>query len=379
MHGSRSALAATIILLAIWPAPGLAAVLFQNGGAKAGWTSLGIQHIGKIDEVAMPTFAGPTALRMEQTFEGLSGYHSEVRLHEAQGPMGSEVYYGMALYLPPNWVFHNQNVTFQQWARGDVFASPWVLMYVENDEIKTGGSGGIRGVIAKITGMQGKWIRVVTHLRHHPTNGLFEVWVNGVKGLSFTGDVSPAAGAPIRWSAGIYCTRWREEQPRGLNPMVVFQDQYRVATTMAEADPMSWMDGVGPSVPEDGGASLPDAGPDLGVLNPAPTSDAAPVAVSGDAAPVAVPRDAAPDRARSVATDAGAAPPEEPVEPVPPSHKASGGCSVGSDPGAQGWTLLAAVLLALGPSARNRNRRRDLAAKPGKGTLNAGDASPARR
>src|SRR5687767_1244885 len=138
-----------LLALVIWPARSNAAVLFQNEGRKAGWTSLGIQHVGKIDEVAMPTYKGATALRMEQTFEGFSGYHSEVRLHEAQGPMGSDVYYGMALYLPDNWIFHDQNVTFQQWARGDVFGSPWVLMYIENDDIRTGGSGGIRGTIAK--------------------------------------------------------------------------------------------------------------------------------------------------------------------------------------------------------------------------------------
>ena len=104
-------------MVLVWPAGAGATVVFQNVGVKAGWTSIGIQHVGKVDEVAMPIFDGPTALRMEQTFEGFSGYHSEVRLHEAQGPVGSEAYYGMALYLPPNWIFHNQNVTFQQWAR----------------------------------------------------------------------------------------------------------------------------------------------------------------------------------------------------------------------------------------------------------------------
>src|SRR5688572_16568624 len=82
-----------------WPSAGGAAVLFENPGVKAGWTSLGIQHMGKIDEIAMPTFAGKTALRMEQTFMGFNGYHSEVRLHEAQGPMGSDVYYGLAIQL----------------------------------------------------------------------------------------------------------------------------------------------------------------------------------------------------------------------------------------------------------------------------------------
>jgi hypothetical protein len=153
--------------------------------------------------------------------------------------------------------------------------------------------------------------------------------------------------------------------------MVVFQDQYRVATTLAEADPASWMDGAQPPVPEDGGASLPDASPDLGAVDLAPPP-------SADAAPAAVPRDAAPDRPRPVTPDAGAAPPEEePVDPVPPPHKAGGGCSMEGVHGAQVWSLLAVVLLAIGLS--ERIRRRDLAAKPGKGTLNAGDAGRTRR
>jgi hypothetical protein len=343
-----------VLVLAIsWPARSEAAVLFQNTGVKAGWTSLGIQHQGKIDEVTTPSFSGPTALRMEQTFMGFSGYHSEVRLHEAQGPVGSDVYYGMALYLPPNWVFHGQNVTFQQWARGDVFASPWVLMYVENDEIRTGGSGGVRGVMAKITGMQGKWIRVVTHLRHHPTNGLFEVWVNGVKGFTFTGKVSPAAEAPIRWSAGMYCTRWREEQPAGLNPMVLFQDHYRVATTYDEADPMNWKDGAGPPpVVVDAGAVDSGAGGQGG--GPEDAGEGSPDVVTGTAKP-----DAGADQAAARPMDARPRPapttdpPEEEPEPVPPARPApkTGGCHVGGG-GRGGALALLLVLFALGFGAR---------------------------
>jgi hypothetical protein len=363
-----------LLALALWPTRGDAMVLFQNEGKKAGWSSLGIQHIGKIDEVAMPTYKGTTALRMEQTFEGLSGYHSEVRLHEAQGPMGSEAYYGMALYLPPNWIFHNQNVTFQQWARGDVFGSPWVLMYVEGDEIRTGGSGGIRGVIAKgIT--KGTWIRVVTHIRHHPTNGLFEVWVNGVKGLTFTGDVSPAPGAPIRWSSGMYCTRWRAEQPAGLNPMVLFQDHYRVATTQAEADPMSWGEGDGPGPPPpDAGDAVPDAGGDA----QATPADAGAPATTPD--PGAAPaRDAAPDRARPTPADAGGAPgageEPEPEGTTPPKKVEAGGCQFGGR-AADGRVALLAALVALAWAGR---RRAGLAARAGKGTLDVGHGSAGRR
>jgi hypothetical protein len=324
-----------------------AAVVFQNTGRPEGWSSLGIQHAGKIDQVATPTYRGATALRMEQTFQGLSGYHSEVRLHEAQGPSGSEAYYGLAIFLPTNWIFHDQNVTFQQWARGDTFGSPWVLMFVENDEIRVGGSGGIRGSLAKITNMQGTWIRVVTHIRHHPTNGLFEVWVNGVKGMSRTGDVSPAPAAPIRWSAGMYCTRWREEQPHGLNPMVLFQDHYRVATSYEEADPASWTDSGSPPPP----GPTPDAS--------APDASGDGVGSDGEAAPA--PSDAAPDLRPSPAArrdaaagaggsggegmegdDAGA------TMPVPPPAKPGCACRLPGHGGDGGAPLVVAAAVALG-------------------------------
>jgi hypothetical protein len=358
-------------LLGLATAPARAAVTFQSTGAKAGWTSIGIQHKGRVDEVATPTYKGSTALRMEQTFEGLSGYHSEVRLHEAQGPQGSEAYYGMALYLPPNWIFHPQNVTFQQWARGDVFASPWVLMYVENDEIKVGGSGGVRGVIAKITGMQGKWIRVVTHIKHHDSNGLFEVWVNGVKGFTQGGDVSPAPTAPIRWSVGMYCTRWREEQPRGLNPMVLFHDHQRVATTLEEADPASWTDGPG-TTPPPSDAGAPDAG---ATEDP---SDAATTETTPDAREASPDTAAAPEAGGASGSGAGGAmgggaggmggrrPPStkggaggsadpEPDGASPKAAASASGCGIAGG-GRGGPAAIVAALLAAALVSRRRRR-----------------------
>jgi hypothetical protein len=323
-------------------APASAEVLFQNSGRKEGWTSIGIQHRGRVDEVATPTYRGATALRMEQTFEGLSGYHSEVRLHEAQGPQGSDVYYGLALYLPPNWIYHPQNVTFQQWARGDRFGSPWVLMFVENDEIRVGGSGGVRGMIAKITGMQGTWVRVVTHIRHHPSQGLFEVWVNGVRAFSQTGAISPAAQAPIRWSVGMYCTRWRAEQPQGLNPMVLFHDQLRVATTYDEADPASWndgTDGTGATTADAGGP--PDRPPAPDAEEPSPVRPP----TGEDARPPVAPADAG----RPAAAEGTPVPGEVPAEGC--------GCRVGGRESAPGAAAAMALLLVAGWRMRARPRR----------------------
>ena len=54
--------------------------------------------------------------------------------HDIEQP-GQDLYYSEALKLPANWIFHDQNVTFQQFAQSDVFGSPWILMFVQNDHL----------------------------------------------------------------------------------------------------------------------------------------------------------------------------------------------------------------------------------------------------
>jgi hypothetical protein len=241
-------------------APAHATVLFQNGGTKAGWDSQLTQHIGTITEVTTPVYRGPTAIRMEQTFQGFDGYHSEVRKHDIQQP-GQDLYYGEALQLPGNWIVHDQNVTFQQFAQTDVFGSPWILMFVQRDHLFVAHVVGGKGTIdlGSIAGLQGTWIRLVTRMKLGG-NGVYEVWVNGVKKASLTGDIqSPNKGA-IRWSVGMYCTYWRREKPAGLDPMVLFHDQMRVATTYEEADPASWAGGDGPTSADAGRPDERDAG-----------------------------------------------------------------------------------------------------------------------
>ncbi|HXU82380.1 MAG TPA: heparin lyase I family protein [Polyangia bacterium] len=312
-----------------------AAVLFENSGTQAGWDSQLTQMKGTITEVASPTFRTATALRMEQTFQGFGGYHSEVRKHDAQKP-GEVVFYGEALYLPPEWKFHPQNVTFEQWARSDVFGSPWILMYVEGEKLRLGGSGPAHGDFGSVAGKAGKWIRIVTRIDARAA-GTMDLWVDGQKTLSLKGNFVPD-GQNLRWSVGMYCTRWRQEQPAGLNPMILFHDQMRVATTYEEADPASWGGGGTAPPPEDAGAPAPvDAG------GPAPTPADAGQPPPDASAPVPPPQ--RPDAARSPPPAGGAGGQgqgDEEPEPTPPVKKKAGGeggCQVGGGP-SPAWGLL---------------------------------------
>src|SRR5205814_1558418 len=146
-----------LVICASWPAR--AEVLFQNTGNKTGWGSVFTQKAGTIEEVSSPVYKGPTAVKATQTYQSSDGlnYHSEIIKRMAQ-LAGQDLYYGQAVYLPPDWVFHSQNVTFQQWAP-EMPEAPWILMYVQNDKIRLGGRGQMGDTdVGPITGLRGTWM-----------------------------------------------------------------------------------------------------------------------------------------------------------------------------------------------------------------------------
>jgi MYXO-CTERM domain-containing protein len=336
------ALALAILLVA---APASAAVSFQNTGNLQGWDRSFTQHAGTNTEVATPTFKGPTAIRAYQIYQGSNGgnYHSEVETYRAQRN-GEDRYYGQAVYLPPDWIFHDQNVTFQQWAPDDN-SGPWILMFLVKDHLTIGRHVEGRTDVVSVADLRGTWLRIVMRL-NMVENGVLEVWLNGEKKLSLPGNFT-AHGGSIRWSTGIYCTVWDTDPPLGLKEQMLFHDHLRVASTYEEAEPANWE--------EDGSLPVPS---DAGV-----PADAAAVVADGPADPSPVPDAAAPDRAShadaSPSPDAG----EEPQAP-PPAHPgaARSGCSVGQGGGGGPWLLLAAFALGLRRSPARSNIRRHVCA-----------------
>jgi hypothetical protein len=124
-------------------------VYFQNRGSVEGWSSAYTQKHGVIATVDSPVYKGAHSLRATQTYIGeTGGYHSEVIRRGAQS-VGEDKYYGQAVRLAPDWQFHDQNVTFQQWSPEDP-EGPWLLMFVIGDELRFGGSGGIKGTVGSI-------------------------------------------------------------------------------------------------------------------------------------------------------------------------------------------------------------------------------------
>lgn len=216
-------------------------VFFQNRGSVEGWDYSYTQKQGVIRTVDTPVYKGAHALEATQTYiEETGGYHSEVLKRGAQS-VGQDRYYGQAIRLASDWRFHDQNVTFQQWSPEDP-EGPWLLMFVIGDEIRFGGSSGIKGTVGSITDLRGTWIRIVVRLKlAGDGQGAYEVWLNGRKTVSTTGTtVLPSTSQTIRWSNGIYCTAWREGTPSGPRTLTILHDNHRIASTYALAEPANW-------------------------------------------------------------------------------------------------------------------------------------------
>ena len=226
------------IALTVVPSCALASVSFQNEGTLTGWSNYPQNPCcGTITSTSSPTYQGGEAIRFYQKFDGFGSYHNEVT-RTPIAPTGSDTYMGFALYLPSTWVYHNQSMVFSQWARSDSSNTPWTLMYIQNQEIRTGGSGGLQNLwMSGFT--KAAWHSFVVRIRNSTTNGVFEVWIDGVnRGRHARTDISPG-GPSIRWSLGQYCTYWRENLPLH-DPVVTHMDHFRVATTYAEAEPANW-------------------------------------------------------------------------------------------------------------------------------------------
>jgi hypothetical protein len=86
--------------------------------------------------VGSPTYKGNTAIEAKQTYINEDGgYHSETVQSGAQR-VGEDRYYGQAIYIKPDWQFHDLGVVFQQWSPDDP-SGPWLVMLIENDYIRS--------------------------------------------------------------------------------------------------------------------------------------------------------------------------------------------------------------------------------------------------
>ncbi len=217
-------------------------VFFQDLGDVRNWSNYPQrpQKAGIIRDVTSPSYRGGPTIQAQQTYVNQGGgYHSEV-IRTGAEQVGEDRYFGQAIYLPADWQFTAQSVTFQQFSPEEVEV-PWLLMVIRNAGIHLAGSANITGTVADITNLRGTWIRIVVRLKLAASGGAVEVWVNGVRTLSMTNrTVLPYTDPSIRWSSGIYCNDWRTERPAGPSQLSIFHTRARIAASYQLAEPANW-------------------------------------------------------------------------------------------------------------------------------------------
>jgi hypothetical protein len=185
-------------------------------------------------------YKGNSAIETQQTYVSSDGknYHTET-VHAHAQSMNQDRYYGQAIYLKPDWQFHNQPVTFQQFSAENP-SGPWLLFEIQNSKIEYSTHKTGYRTVGDISALRGTWIRIVVRINMRRSGGVMEVWLNGKKVVSDKDNTAPPSGTTLRWSSGIYPNYWDTEKPKGQKALSIFHDQARIASSYDLAEPANW-------------------------------------------------------------------------------------------------------------------------------------------
>ncbi len=234
---------------------GEAAVVFQNTGKIAGWSTLWHEDQGSVTEVASPSYKGGDALRCRTVYRAAyrGRYHSEAR-RSGMAARGQDRYYGFAFYLPSNWQYVAQNFNIQQFignVSGCSGGQPWTMTKLLDraliTRITTGPDGCTRThapftITSDVT--RGVWHRIVIHGKWRSDDtGVFQVWYDGKLRINQVNlPTCPATDNAFNLAVGNYSNGWHDDKTmvgtQGTRDIYI--DHVRVATTYDEADPRGW-------------------------------------------------------------------------------------------------------------------------------------------
>ena len=230
------------VALAATPKALPAGVYFQDDGHIAGWDNKNPkpQKKGVIRDVASPAYKGDSAIETQQTYisSDKKNYHTET-VHAKAESLGEDRYFGQAIYIKPDWKFHSQPVTFEQFSPENP-GGPWLLFEIKGSDITYSTRKSGYRTVGSISSLRGTWIRLVVRINMKKSGGVMEVWLNGTKVVSDKDNAAPPQGTTIRWSSGIYPNYWDTEAPKGDRVLSVFHDQARIASTYELAEPANW-------------------------------------------------------------------------------------------------------------------------------------------
>jgi hypothetical protein len=184
------------------------------------------------DNYPGPVFQGEKAARFEMKITDPqinSGLRSEITpVRGVDGDITKNSWYSFAIYLPTDgFAFHEErDCLFQFKALG----SPASTFRTRRDRylIESGNSPANRKHIDLGPILKDTWTEFVFHYIHsYESDGLIEVWRNGVKVLTTTGGNMYEGPSP-RWKIGLYTTTWNQVTNR-----VVYYDNIRVGNENA--------------------------------------------------------------------------------------------------------------------------------------------------
>ena len=201
-------------------------------------------------------------------------YRCEIAMHpwhdESEGP-GTEKWFGVSLFVPPDWVADSVIESVLQIHAGE--ATPPFIMMVEGDEIlfrnKYGSCGSdshevdTHTLVPAIT--KGTWydfvIQIIAADSTNADDGELRIWVDGNLTAEWLGqnlfDCAPYIGA---LKLGVYKWEWKDEE--SVNESAASSATNRVYhyDMLRTYVGSNGYDLVDPSVPEDPNAPQPDAG-----------------------------------------------------------------------------------------------------------------------
>jgi hypothetical protein len=194
--------------------------------------------------VTNPVFAGNKAARFEIREDQpliKDGKRAEVTIIKGENLPGKNMWYSYAIYFPADYAKDGEQEMINQWYQD---RSPATGLRVDDDRIilHTGNtySPDNRKKIDLGAVEKGKWNTFVFHFIHsNGTDGLIEVWRNGVKVLTHKGGNMYASSIMPKFKMGLYKSAFKYGTS-AVDKRVLYFDNIKVGNgnaTLAEMDP----------------------------------------------------------------------------------------------------------------------------------------------
>lgn len=181
-----------------------------------------------------------------------TGVRTEVLFSQIENP---EVWYSFSIFLPSNgYLKDSDDEILSQWFQSGM-GSPSISLRTLNDRFifRLRSDSGVITSQDISPATKDSWNRFVFHIVHSTgSNGLVEIWRNGVKIIQKQGPNMYAGDLP-RWKLGIYKPTW-ENRTTDTDTRIAFFDNIRIGNenaTYEEMNPSTTNKlGWGPYIPE---------------------------------------------------------------------------------------------------------------------------------